>query len=277
MAGIKWTTKETELLLDQYTRCSKAELTAMFPKRSWDAIKLRAARFGLRFYHEDHRFSKSDLSVLLEDTPLAYYWMGFLTADGHFYEKRVKLHLAKKDRSHLQKYAKFVSCELAKRRLAVSIQDRIVVPLLRTKYHLTSRKTYEPPISGWIFGNKELDEALKANLYLAYMIGFIDGDGSITYQTGRKDCSLRIKCHMSWWHFLQYFSDWISMRLGVNSNKVKTVMQKQGKYAQLAFTRRSILRYLKIKTKELDLPVLERKWSRIDETSISRQERIHHE
>jgi hypothetical protein len=255
MAGIKWTKKEINLLLDKYEIFGKKQLKELFPNRSWDAIKLRANKEGLTFYNGTHPYVQANLSALLEDDPKAYYWMGFLAADGYFSKKRLCLCLSTKDKMHLIKFCQFISCpnhKSVKNGYDVKVQDQNIIPKIREKFDLKERKTYNPPDISWITGD----------LFLSFMIGFIDGDGCIGYQSGgRKDVQLRIKIHGSWKNTLQEMSNKIHESLEIEARPVR--INNQG-YALLTLARQSTLRHLKSKLTELELPALERKWDKIE-------------
>lgn len=53
------------------------------------------------------------LYKLLENSPEAYYWLGFLFADGHFTQSnRLILSLSIKDKEQLEKFIKFIGIQL---------------------------------------------------------------------------------------------------------------------------------------------------------------------
>ncbi|NPV13032.1 MAG: hypothetical protein HPY57_14800 [Ignavibacteria bacterium] len=128
------------------------------------------------------------------------------------------------------------------------------------KYNIQSNKTYNPP---------NLDSILDDKLF-SLIIGFIDGDGSITKQFKRKDAILRIKCHSSWVFILQKFL----LHLYENYNgKIPSVKINNQGYACFNITNSIILKNIKNKCLELNLPILKRKWDNIDLSRISRMEK----
>ena len=263
MAGRKWTTDEDEFLTEHYGKSTVSELVSRLQRRSWDAVKLHAAHLGLSFYAEGvHPNVESNLSVLLENTPLSFYWMGFLAADGCFSTKRLKLTLAYRDMEHVVKFANYISCSGHCRydnKYEVRAQDAFTIPKILEKFRLNRAKTYHPPDITW----------MSDELFLAFFVGFVDGDGCIKYQTGRKDCVLQIKVHSSWLENLQIMSDWISELAGISP--VKANINNSG-YASVVFGNCILLRFLKKKVQEMQLPVLCRKWNKIDENRVSRYE-----
>lgn len=216
----------------------------------------------------------NNLSILLEDTPETYYWIGFLLADGHFDEKRIVVGLAEHDRGHLERFAKYISYEgtisTVKKNLynavhnavRLSAMDAEVVTKLREKFDIKSNKTYNPPKTlSWI----------PEKLFLCLMAGLIDGDGSIMNFYGRKDAFIRIKQDKSWLPILREFGKYFG-----ESDRAK--INKQG-YAELQITGFPKIRELKKKLLEYNLPLLNRKWDKIDidfETKYEKRKEAYH-
>jgi len=265
MAGIRWTALEEDTLTALYGIADRETLKRSLPNRTWDAIKLRAGHLGLKFYdaRRSHEYVQADLSPLLEDNVIAYYWMGFLGADGSFSNCRLKLTLAKRDQDHVRRFCEFIHCSNDRDQIndgyGVSVQDKAVVPELTKKFHFKKSKTYNPPNLSW----------MKDEHFLPFVIGFIDGDGSIKKQFGRNDAQCAIKVHRSWMDNLQEISNRICAMAGTSPNKAR--IGKHG-YASLCFSNSIVLRYLKTKVLEMELPVLQRKWDQIDENFVSRIE-----
>ena len=200
---------------------------------------------------------KCDLSPLLEETPEAYYWIGFLLADGHFQDGRIGFHLSLRDKEQVIKFANFINWtgnfeDRGNLGIGVRAKHTDVVEQLCEKFDIRSTKTYDPPKT-ILNHNKELIKYL--------LIGYIDGDGNIEHQYKRKDCFIRIKVHKSWEKILKEFCE----VLGYDTNHVR--LNKQG-CCELYISDSNIITELKKETKVI--PVLNRKWDKIDETYVSR-------
>ena len=199
---------------------------------------------------------KCDLSVLLEETPESYYWIGFLMADGHFSNGRISFVLSNKDKEQILKFADFIKwtgkIRETTKRVGISPMNKDIVNELCEKFDLNENKTYNPPET--ILNHNE-----KLIIYL--IIGFIDGDGNVSKQYKRQDCFIRIKIHKSWEKILKEFCEIINY----NSEHVK--INKNG-YCELYISDSEIVTNLKKKSN--DIPVLKRKWEKIDENYISR-------
>lgn len=213
----------------------------------------------------------NNLSVLLEETPEAYYWVGFLLADGHFENgKRIVVGLAEHDRDHLEKFAKYIgyngTISLVKKgpysAVRLSAMNTEVVGKLCEKFDIKSNKTYNPPKTlNWI----------PEDLFLCLMAGLIDGDGNISNFYGRKDAFIRIKQEKSWLPILKEFAKYFK-----EEDRVK--INKRG-YAEVEITGFPKIRELKKKLLEYNLPLMDRKWSKIDiglQTKYEKKEEIYH-
>lgn len=187
---------------------------------------------------------KNKLSKLLEETPEKYYWLGFLMADGHFSKQnRLSLNLALLDKDHVFKFQNYINCGNVQvdYQAHIKVMDVSTLSYLKEKYKIHNNKTENPP---------DLSQIIGDNLF-SFMIGFIDGDGSIQYQTGRTDVKLAVKCHRAWKEALSYIF------------KFPARINNQG-YSYLGIADNTILREFKRKAIELNLPILTRKWDKID-------------
>lgn len=203
---------------------------------------------------------KCDITPLLDETPLAYYWVGFLLADGSIVDGRIKFHLKLEDFDQVKKFAEFIKWtgkyddrgELGK---GISAKHVEAVNKLTEKFGIKRLKTYNPPDT-LLCHDKEL---------LKFLIGgFIDGDGNISKQTGRNDCFIRIKLHSSWENILKEFCriiDYDESHVRINKND----------YVELTISDSNVISNLKKKLVSGKVPLLERKWSKIDDNFISRK------
>ena len=244
-----------ELIYGSYSAWHLAEKNNAICKSC--ASKKRAKRYN-------------NLSVLLEETPETYYWIGFLLADGHFDNgKRIIVGLAEHDRDHLEKFAKYIgykgTISLVKKgpysAVKLSAMDTEVVGKLCEKFDIKSNKTHNPPESlSWI----------PEDLFLCLLAGLIDGDGNISNFCGRKDVFIRLKQEKSWLPILKEFAKYFK-----EEDRVK--VNKQG-YAEVEITGFPKIRELKKKLLEYNLPLMDRKWGKIDvgfETKYEKKEKAY--
>lgn len=257
MAGKKWTTEENKLLIDNY-QLSKQELLRLFPDRTAASVNIQASKLGLR--KQRNEYCQSDLSVLLEDNQLSYYWIGFLLADGHFTQTRLLVTLCKKDKPHLEKLAKFLSIPTVKnifQRVVnkkypcciIRPQDKFYVPRIKQKFNIQNNKTVSPPASSIL--------PTDSKLLLSLFIGFIDGDGSINKQPGaRKTSIIRIQIHANWLSFL------LEIYSRLNLTCAKPYINNRG-YAQWNICNKELQQKLRKHILNYQLPVLRRKWDNL--------------
>ena len=253
----KWTKEENQKLINNFFDAPKACLLKTFSNRTWASIALHAYELGLKRNKKDMKIS--NLSALLQEDHTAYYWIGFILADGSIVNNRIKMKLAKKDQHHVEKFADFVGYDGNREKLSeISLMNSLVVPEICKKFDIKRAKTYNPP-----------SLSVSSRFILSLIIGFIDGDGNIGFQYKRHDCSIRIKCHSSWIGVLQYFLDQLETICGVKLSKAK--INKQG-YAQLVIANNQVVKKLKQNALHNNLPTLSRKWDKIDVDFVNRTE-----
>lgn len=251
---IRWKTEEDQLLIEKYFKSNIEDLRSLLQNRSWNSIVLRAKMLGIR---RDNINRNGDLNILLEDTPESFYWMGFIAADGYLnqIDQRLVVGLGIKDIEHLKKLGKYLKTNTLsyKTNCRISVKQVGILEKISKKFQLSHNKTYEPPNLAWITNN---------DLLLSFLIGFIDGDGCITNQYGRKDYKLTIKIHSNWLNILKFFEEkmYELSKIDQYKQRERARINKEG-YATLTISDCLVLNFLKEKTVELKLPILERKWN----------------
>jgi hypothetical protein len=205
-----------------------------------------------------------DLTKLLENDNESFYWVGFLLADGWFSQnsQQMSLEINNKDYDHLFKFKKFVNFknEIDHREVKTKTSnntscrirfcDKIVVKQIVNKFHIKPNKTYNPP------DINDYESNFNKNQILSLIAGYIDGDGSIV-KTPKSDkrVFLSIAIHKNWVHILEFFKKYISNRSTIHI------------WGDMSFLRLGVnseLKTLKTNLTALKLPLLERKWDRID-------------
>lgn len=258
-----FTDEELLLLSQNIEHASKKELRILFPNRSYRTIYNKALSLGLN--RKGMTCRKGSLRRFLDGSYLSYYWAGFAAADGCFMSKNNQFisTVSIKDREHLANLAEFTGAVLREitqmglPHATVAVADRDYFEKVTTLFDFKDRKTYNPP-SMSIFDN--VSEQHK----LAFFTGFIDGDGSIR-SNKKGGCSIRIECHSSWLPVLAYCSALIYDITEVEDSSRGAYINNRG-YATLTISKRKLLAVLHYKVKELNLPILERKWKNIIKT-----------
>jgi hypothetical protein len=253
----EWSELDVEILTKEYPMLKKSKLESIL-NRGWSVIRKKASMLGLKRLQKKQDLIIGSCQKLLQETPESFYWLGFLLADGHFSKiDRLCLSLAPRDEEHLKQYAKFLESKVrySKNAVTCSVLDKYHVNLIKEKFDISNQKTYFPPNLS-VFNYSQ-------DLLISLIIGFIDGDGNITCQTGRKDTSLRVKCHKSWLPFLLWIKDILEKEFGLKSGSPK--INNQG-YASVTFANHELQKRLKLSAIKMRLPIMKRKWDKIEIT-----------
>lgn len=207
------------------------------------------------------------LEKLLENNDLAAYWMGFLLADGHFSNYgKLSVTLSEKDADHIVRLAGYLELEPyrepKRKRISCVKGNKRIVDMIKLKFDISNRKTYFPP-------KINLYQTFSNSYFTSFFIGLVDGDGSITNNKNTKTNSIVIGMHLSWYDFLNMVSERMQK---ISQIKITKPFITSSKIATLAITNHRFNKFAKFEVKRLGLPVLERKWSRIDENHFTPNE-----
>ena len=223
---------------------------------------------------------------LLEQTCSSAYWLGFIFADGWFDFKRysIGVHVSEKDKEHLTELCSFINSELYKNAWVTSgfkasgsmvrttKRNTEVFNKLVSEYGIQPKKTYNPPLNL----TSKLEQ-MTDDMFLSFMIGFFDGDGSLVSVPSQNSLTMRFQNHISWEFLLTYFEYRVYKIFTYNKNAILTraVTTKNGnKTAMLSFARYALINDICSKTKTLNLPVLNRKWKKVDIFLQHRQNKL---
>ena len=247
----KWTPDRIELLKNIYLTSSKQEILEKLGG-SWVGIQARARKLGLNKPFDYSVLRKGDATPLLLDTPEAYYWIGYLFADGHLSKKELSITCSIIDKDHLHRFANFINCSLQKKKnfskkydyVSVRICHREVIDQLREKFELNNRKTYEPP-------STDIFAKFSDELFICWLIGFIDGDGCIV------DDQISIENHASWIDIHRYIVKILNEKY---DKDIPTPKINSKGYSRLYIRSKATLELRKM-IKDKNLPVLGRKWN----------------
>ncbi len=254
----RWSEEEDLILVKCYYNSKKDELLKLLPNRSYDSIRMRAS---IRKYQKTETFS--NLLPLLNEEPLSYYWMGFIMADGCFSGNgynTLEVNLSTKDSSHLEKLALLLNtkCRVYNNRktkmnkggitstIVLTATSNRVGPVVREKFNLLPKKTYNPP---------KYFPTNDTILLMSLLIGLLDGDGAII--RNHKSFSLKILCHKSWIEFYKNLDSLIFDE----PNIVR--MEKCRDQCLLSINKRKNIEKLLNLIETYSLPVLSRKWNKI--------------
>jgi len=264
---LHWTEKELKYLSLNYYGTPGETLRSNLRNRDLGAINRKASVLGL--HKASTRLSKA--SNLLSQTPEAYYWLGFLLADGGFTERRIGLKIADKDADHLQCFHNFIESKNKIRRkdntCQVRVTDIATVTELRKRFDITNCKTYHPC---------KIDQIGNDDLLFALIIGFIDGDGCVTKNKSRKSSFiLSVVGHHSWLSNFMFMEDNLRRIVGSEpqrSAKIrdhyvmlpKQTEKRKFRLADFYICDRETLLAIRKKADDLHLPFMARKLGKIE-------------
>lgn len=188
----KWTQKELCIIQENYGNIKIKDLASLLPNRTIQAIQKLAQRLGLSAnYSLAQRIYNFD--ELYFDNPNIYnsYWAGFIAADGCILrDGGIQIAISSKDIDILYAFKKAVQYDgpikifISKNKeyAKITIWGAYRWQKMLQKYwNVTRRKS-----------NTLIRPKIKCkDLQLAYIIGYIDGDGSI-FITNRADLILSI-------------------------------------------------------------------------------------
>lgn len=275
--NFNWSDDENRIMVNNYTNSHKDVLLDLLPGRSWQAITHHAQELGLsriEYYHNSKRLSS--LKKLLEESNESYYYMGLLMADGYFTNNKITLSQSLKSKKLVYNFAKFINCNninvndkieevfimgnktVQNGRVTLIIKDSIVIPKILNKFNIIyvkneKTKTYYPP-SVNIFKN------MSDNNFISFLIGFIDGDGSITKKINGGN-SIILGIHINWLENIEYIKLRIEKILNLKLSK-KAIVVKNNE-VRLSIYNSKIINIFKGFIKKNKLTVNEIKWNRI--------------
>jgi hypothetical protein len=178
-----------------------------------------------------------------------YYWAGFIAADGYITKsKRISVCLSVKDLKHLKKL-----------KIQFHVKNKIYISKTTTNTSLTfTDKILAEFLEKLNIVNKKsltlkYPKGLKKSQELAYIIGYIDGDGTIGYN-GRY---LRLRILGT-----PNVLFWMSKILGI---KHKPIIHCKSKIHIVSLYDNKKLEQLYQFSKRYNLPILNRKWNKLQE------------
>ena len=187
---------------------------------------------------------------------ISAYWAGFIAADGYISKtNQVCIKIKETDIDRLKQFLKNAKCTHPVLNSGKEDRKRIVITChewvkdLEEIYNIKNNKslTLEPP-------NLIEEEHIKA-----FIIGYIDGDGTICFLGKHKYLKLgivRIKSILEW--IQSYFNNWVD-----NTKAKKQISGTKSKdiFEYVVYGKRA--KELILLLKELDINKMERKWSKV--------------
>lgn len=215
----KFTADHLEILREVWPEGSREDIQKALPDFSYGTLSNKAYRNGIKCTRS--RKKVGDLSPLLSETHEAYYWLGFITADGHLStQNQLVVMISERDKEHLEKMAKYLGVEVkypygtrtdrsgfssTSPLVRIACQDQVIVPKIREKLGFDStNKTYIG------FDLTLIPEDFRDT----FLVGFIDGDGHIQISKG-----ITIQNHKAYSPLYSYLNSTYEFSLYKGRNK----------------------------------------------------------
>ena len=180
----------------------------------------------------------------------------------NFKGKVIKLQLAEKDLSQIEKFSIFTGKNYLKASTLclgkkftsyqVTLCEKEKFQTLVEGFDIKERKTYNPP--GDTFFNSDID-------FVSCFIGLIDADGHIGKAKLAKNPFIKIECHECWSDFYMKLIEKINIYFGVSYVPNYRFDKKRNTFS-LKIGNSSYFKILLKFIKDNNLPVLERKWDK---------------
>lgn len=258
MSRIRWTEDKLKPIREKYPSGNKKALAEELGI-SYRNLTEVASRYGIK----SKKPYFGSFAKLIEENNTSYYWHGFLMGDGTMGKhKQIVVTLSIKDKGHLQKLADFLGGEIKtlfkKGGFGIGMTefcrftrgDKSSGEILSEKYKWKTNKTENPP---------DLSCLDSKEKFLSFFAGFVDADGSVAEENGHAS-RISIELHKSWFDNLLFFKKGLELFLNIDS---RVSINKRGFCQILIYGSLKVIK-IKKEIQLLNLPLMERKWDKID-------------
>ena len=263
----------SKMFLEQNLTISEIAVKLSIP---CDLVYKRMHNLGIK---QRGRKVTNKMCKILEDTPVSSYWLGFILADGSFPKHKSKIRhfsfwLSKKDEITVRKFASFLGISNIREQpkqnaIGFTANDIKTIRELYKKIGLSEDKpkTYCPPT------NLRL---LSPLCFFSLIIGYIDGDGCITNVSKTDRTRMAVVAHKSWTKIFDSFDTFLYSYFKIlRMSNADPVIDSNG-YALWAIRDNELLKSIKKEIIRLELPVMSRKWDKIDLDLVTKKDVINH-
>lgn len=268
MGNVKW--KEDEVNILKYILSvktghdAKLSLIEKIPGKSWIQIRnksrdLKINKFGIGSSRKENL--KSLLSI---DTKEKAYLFGLFISDGFInykdgYPSGIGFEISEKDEEFYENLLsnlnlRFIKCKRKnKRRKTVSftINDTLNTTRFKEIFDIPNNKAQNP------INLERLNKIIGNYLFLFFIAGIIDGDGSI-----RKSEVIQIEIHKNWIKELEYIENFIYRYFNRPKKRQLSKITNRG-FSRLTISNTLLNRHFKKYLLSENIKIMDRKWSRI--------------
>lgn len=262
-----WTKEEDEILAANYGKLSFKEIKQFLPHRTEISISARISNLNLKDDDVKKKFSISlgYRKYKVDDYYFSIpnlencYWAGFLAADGNILNgKKIQVDLSIKDRIILENFKNSLDSNMP-------IKTRIIKSGYKIGnescyFRFTSLQIAEDLLKNFNIGERKTfnlkpPNIKDENLIMAFVIGFIDGDGSVSIRRKSIEITSGSTEILEWIKF--YFDKWQSSSRGRN-NGIEKYKNRKNAFRYRISGRRMMTIYKILKN--INVPKLKRKW-----------------
>lgn len=264
----KFTNEEIEFIQNNYNKISTNDI-ALKLNRSRKSISYKCQNLGLvtkdtkkiqKSLSSNKKYIDSNFFTNNSNAP---YWAGFLMADGWIDNNRICLQLSIKDEQHLQRFKNDIQSDATithitkgandlvkttRQMCQIRISDIHTIEILKNKYNIISNKS-----------NRLTFPLLTDEETLKFIVGYIDGDGSLIKMYNNKLC---IKFASQSKDFMQsivdLFNQWAPKHKQRKQQSVIRETKIKGFYEYKISGTRAEIVYCKLMS--INCPRLDRKW-----------------
>ena len=161
----------------------------------------------------------NSLDKLINDKSLeTFYWIGFILADGSFYNNRFEFGLKEDDINVLEAFAKYIDFKGIIKHKNYTKSNRIQfnnkpsIEMFMKKYGFNYDKTYNP-CSFESFKNYSKEQLISL------LIGIIDGDGNIQENGSTYTNVITITAHKLWKNFYKDLLTYLDIPLHISEKE----------------------------------------------------------
>ena len=209
-----------------------------------------------------YKRNKKLLDSCLNEDLNFYYFLGVLFSDGNFdlISKRIILSQSGENSEILFKLAKYYDLKINREepnKYYINFVAKEFFDTIINKYNVSNKKTYYP-----------CDIAnIKKEFMLAFIVGFVDGDGHIGKRTDSKSLKINIKLYKNWANNLNIMSKELYNYFNIDKFPkvcfIKDKITKENKYATITWGNQKVLFGLYKFIIDNNLIYMNRKWDKI--------------
>ena len=265
----KFTGKQVNYIVNHYGKISYSDMSKKIGLKIhqihsivYKFVKKRFKRGNSPFCHKGKRIFSVDDYVFSEISPTSCYWAGFLAADGNISHNKVTLTIQNRDYIHLQNYSNF-------------LKYTGTIKTYKKNYEYNGKKSIKKCSSLVFTSNKIVDDLsfyfnivprkslilkppnlTNKNLVDSFIIGYIDGDGSIGLYKCKKLKQKRLSLQIIG---TKLMLKWIQSRFEQILNEELNCIYKKGKIFTITTSARRA-RELILHFDKINNYRLKRKW-----------------